>query len=324
MRKLSPIPDSVAVIAATAAIILQWISPETVELLRYPVLAIVVLFIGIPHGSLDHYVTARLYDLPFTIAGQLGFYLYYLVMVLLMSGIWLYNDLLGFLFFSVISMYHFGQADLRHLNIPRRFKAGLYLSRGTMILGLIVFSHIDYTAPVLAEITSRPILESPFVFANHKLLAFAAFIQYLLFQGILLLVYSRQISTPVYYTMGDALLVSSLFLLVDPILAFAVYFGAWHSLGHFREMHDFFRSTGPPMSMLELGVKATPFTLLTLIGLWIIYRSNEAFGLELEMVSLFFILISVLTLPHMLIVETMFSHQLEEDMQTRKPESFSY
>jgi len=102
---------------------------------------------------------------------------------------------------------------------------------------------------------------------------------------------------------------SLLFYTVHPLVAFAVYFGFWHSLGHILELIRFFNQHDQPTSLVDFYRKATLFTVLSFVLLGALYAAGDAFGTPMEMIALLFILISVMTLPHMIIVERLYQQR---------------
>jgi Brp/Blh family beta-carotene 15,15'-monooxygenase len=297
---------AVAITAAILSIILELTYPAFSNSVKYPVLGLCLLFIGIPHGAIDHIVTSKLYNLSQTISDQAKFYIYYLVMMTIMTLIWIIHPLSGFLIFALLTVYHFGQADLEHLPINKNIKRVLFLSRGSMIMGLIIISDLQYTSPILLDLTGINILEQISGASIHKTLLVILPLQYLIIQTAALVYYKFQASD-ITYILFDAFVVAALFLIVNPILAFAIYFGLWHSAGHVKEMMSYFEETGKKMTLKSFYLKALPLNLITLIGIGLIYWISQTYQFQLQIVSLLFIIISVLTLPHMLIVEKMYS-----------------
>jgi Brp/Blh family beta-carotene 15,15'-monooxygenase len=296
-----------SLIAAVTAILLEVTLPELANQIKYPALALCLVVIGIPHGSIDHIVTAKVYNLRYTLRDQLPFYLYYFAMMIAMAVVWIISPTAGLLFFLGITIYHFGQADLEHLNLSAIPKRMLFLSRGAMIMGLVLFSDLSYTGPVIQDITGLEILSSEFV-QNYSFQINLFFVlQYLLMQTGLISV-SNEMNRNEFLNLSiDSVLLAVLFWIVNPILAFSIYFGLWHSLGHVREMLDFFQQVGSPMSMKSFFIKSLPLTLITFAGMALMYGLIQAVNIGVSIISLLFIIISVLTLPHMLIVEKMYS-----------------
>jgi len=98
----------------------------------------------------------------------------------------------------------------------------------------------------------------------------------------------------------------TLFGLVHPLVAFSVYFGGWHAPSHILELLRFFRERGDAMSMSQFYREAFLFTALPFVGLAGLYAATQSFGLQNQMIALLFILIAIMTLPHMVVVEKMY------------------
>lgn len=291
-----------AVLVVTASSLLF---PETMISLRYYFLGLSMLLIGIPHGAIDHIVSSRLYNLDGNATDQLKFYIPYLLLMFLMALIWILSGVAGFILFALITMYHFGQADIEHLNLPSRAKTLLTISRGLMILSLVIFVDVDYTLPVIGEATGFALQNMDWLYENGYMVGVFLGLQH---PTLMLLVSFRcrsDLQSPWWYPTLDPLVILFLFIFNDPIIGFSIYFSLWHSLGHFMEMKDFFNRIGESLSVWKFYKLAIPFTLISIFGLAVIYVVNNSYGLEEKMVSLLFILISVLTLPHVLVVEKM-------------------
>lgn len=293
-------------IVSIGAIVLELLMPDIADAIKYPILIICLLIIGIPHGAIDHIVTSSIYNLSNSIYDQAKFYLYYLIMMGIMTGLWILNPALGFITFACLTIYHFGQADLEHFDIDLRIKKILFISRGAMIMGLIVFGDPAYTSPILFDITGFDLLNSR-IFSEYSSAIFWFLpLQYFFVQAIIF----KQAGISGYELLRitfDSTIIFALFAVVNPILAFSVYFGLWHSLGHVKEMLTFFAKTGRKMSIKTFYIKALPLIIITLAGISLVYWGSVTYNVQLQIVSLLFIIISVLTLPHMFIVEKMYS-----------------
>lgn len=284
--------------------------PDTMKSIRYYFLGLSMLLIGIPHGAIDHIISSRLFNLRGKLSDQLKFYIPYLLLMLAMALIWIVSGLAGFIIFALITMYHFGQADLEHLKMPGGNRWLLTISRGLMILSLIIFVNISYTFPIIQQATGLDIFNSEWLLKNSALLGTFLAIQH----PILLLITMHQFRTEQeyfwWYPVLDSLVILILFSSSDPIVGFSVYFALWHSMGHFLEMKKFFKDIGESLSLWKFYKLAAPFTLISLVGLALIYLLNEALGMEEQMLTLLFILISVLTLPHVLVVQKMLNTKI--------------
>ncbi|PSQ96285.1 MAG: hypothetical protein BRD55_07215 [Bacteroidetes bacterium SW_9_63_38] len=266
----------------------------------------VVVLTGMPHGAIDHLVAAELYDLRNTWTDHAKFYGGYLVLMALYGAFWVVAPVGSLLVFLVMTMYHFGQADLAYWRCPPVQARLLYLSRGLFLIGLPVAASPARVHPIFDAIASVQVSGWPLLDTHPNLVAAG-----LVGQHVLALIVAAVTNGRAWTKWGrEALNVSVLTLLfgsVPPLLAFAVYFGAWHSLGHILELLRFFREHGEePATMTAFYREAALFTVLPFVGLAGLYWGTQSFGSWNQMTALLFIIIAVMTLPHMIIVERLY------------------
>lgn len=307
MRHASALLRNVTAITGLLFVLLALAFPGWNTLIAPWIVLSAVFLIGIPHGAIDHVMASELFGLHTTLKDYLFFYGGYLILMLLVGALWYFLPVGGMILFLSMSIYHFGQADME--DFLRVDGGGLltapvwHVVRGLLIIGLILFSNTEVTYPILAEAMRIPearldsilpaaaygiaVATGPYVLATVAGMA------------------GRQIARPWYFLM-DSLLLVLVLMVAGPLTGFALYFALWHSAGHIREMQRFFRSRGRRLTLPAFYWKAAPFTLVSLAGLALLAGINRAFGLEEQFLSLMFILISVLTLPHMVIVDRMY------------------
>lgn len=271
-----------------------------------------IIVTGIPHGAVDHIVAAKVYKLENTFADKIKFYSSYLLSMLLLGLVWIISPLSGFIIFLASSIYHFGQGDLAYVTSrisggQKQFKVIetlLIISRGTMLIAMPVLFHTDITSPIIESATSGAISAQILNYENGSILGAAAFLFHLVVFLLFLPPWRNTIFRREFYLI---LILGSLFVFAHPLVSFAVYFGIWHGLNHFFELRDFLRNGGSNLSFFKLYKETIPFSLLSFFGLAVLWLVQDAIGLQNQMVSLLFILISVLTLPHMLLIDRMYN-----------------
>ncbi|MFB6247667.1 MAG: Brp/Blh family beta-carotene 15,15'-dioxygenase [Salinibacter sp.] len=280
--------------------------PASLQSSAFVVLLVAVVLTGMPHGAIDHLVAAKLYGLRFTWADQAKFYAGYLVLMALYGGLWIVAPVWSLMIFLVMTMYHFGQADLAYWGLPPFPARLLYLSRGLLLIGGPIAAFPTLVDPIFeaiagVQVSAWPLLSTrpDWVFAalvgQHGLAAAGS----ALACGAEREKWGREaLNIP---------LLSALFGVVPPLVAFSVYFGLWHSLGHILELLRFFRRRGgTPTTFSAFYREAALFTVLPFVGLAVLYGLTQSFGLQDRMIALLFIIIAVMTLPHMVIVERLY------------------
>lgn len=281
--------------------------PAAMESAALWIVVLSVLIIGIPHGAIDHIMAAELYNLNQTLKDHLLFYASYLLVMILIGALWIFLPEIGMAFFLIISIYHFGQADMEDFLTRREPMNRLfYIARGFLIIGLIVFSDPLTTYPIMADaMRMESITFSEFMPPAITSLWIIISIYFITAIAAIAL---NCIDGAVDFLV-DSLLVTFFLLVTGPLIGFAIYFALWHSAGHINEMREFFEERGKSLSVGRFYKKATPFTIVSIVGLALLLLINVQLSLENQFLSLMFILISVLTLPHMLIVEKMYEEK---------------
>lgn len=239
MRHRSLPLDIFTISVSLIAILVSIFRPDLAEASKYYIFATVMLLVGIPHGAVDHIISGKIYNLSNQISDQLKFYLPYLALILLMGIIWYLSPITGFILFLLCTVYHFGQADFIHLNMSTALKNGLYISRGLMIMGLAIFVSPSVSFPIIESIMNIEITAGSIINQYSLEIAVAAMAQHFLLLTITSFSCRKKMNTNNWYLLGDTILVCTLFWFAEPIIAFAIYFGFWHSLGHVKELKDF-------------------------------------------------------------------------------------
>ncbi len=220
--------------------------PGTVPAISPWLLLASVIVIGIPHGAIDHIMAEKVYGLDNTWKGTAKFYVGYLGLMFVVGMLWLLEPVIGMLFFFAISIYHFGQADLEDFVKPGSSGIPWYLVRGSLILGLILFSDTAVSYPIMAQALHMNPLTLFSVLPNGPgaLVALAAAYAALFAMALL----SGKVAVG-WRLLADSVLIVVLFLVAGPLIGFAVYFALWHSAGHIIEMQQFLRKKNRPMSL---------------------------------------------------------------------------
>lgn len=307
MRHQSPLLNIITVSVSFGFILLAITAPDIAAETAPWILIISVFIVGIPHGAIDHIMAAELYHLDQTLKGHLLFYASYLFIMILVGMLWVLFPIAGMVLFLAISIYHFGQADIEDFFTKNHSARIFYLNRGFLIIGLIIFSDTTITYPIIADA----------VHVNPELLFSTMPDPFTAITGIIFIytifslagIWKYRISNSLSY-LSDSLLLIILLLITGPLLGFAIYFSLWHSIGHINEMKSYFSQKNKLLTTLGFYKKAMPFTLISVLGLLLLFIINSFLNLENQFLTLMFILISVLTLPHMFIVDKMYAQHV--------------
>jgi beta-carotene 15,15'-dioxygenase len=302
------------ILASTAIgcllVIWQWYAGGIPVLVQGAVFAVFIFLTGIPHGAIDHLIaqeTAKRQQKGFNLP---LFLLNYLLTMLFYGMMWYFLPGVSLLFFLVISAWHFGETDIANAPSTALWNLTRFLF-GCFVLLWILLYHAPETAPILLRISQESDVVMPTwswlasnkgtVLINLGTLTAVAF--------VLAHRYTPKDLDQYRFLRLCAILVLTFFLPLLP--AFGLYFGGWHALCSFKNIHEYLleeRTDGdldPVATLLSVWRKTILFTLVAVafLGLatwyWLRYLNSW------DPLPLLFIFLSMITLPHLGVMHKM-------------------
>ena len=259
-----------------------------------------VVLIGLPHGAFDGAIANHL-GAGRSLAAATKFITSYCAAAGLVIAVWIMFPAVTLTLFLMISMIHFGRGDASAKSGPI-FMMQVLLHGGLPIFGIIYFQQssviplfdaLTNGSSNLAILTSNimvPVMGLTFVF--YGLMAF------------------RDSSLHVRFV--EFILLAVVFVILPPLVSFALYFCIIHTGRHMRRIWHVLASTISPKGLYQ---QAVGFTLASwLVGgaafLWL-----ENGDLDAALLQVVFIGLAALTVPHMILVDGFFAkeqrHQAE-------------
>ena len=284
------------VVAAGPMIGLPGPSPQAVL-----IIAAVGLLAGLPHGGIDHLLAMRLTGKPIVlvVVGYAG-------VAACAWGLLQWAGPVALAVVVALSALHFGLGELEVTREvtgwhPGRLTAAAVVVAGSGALLLPLARSGDQfnavataVSPGLAELIAMAPVRTGVLIA--WLVAAAVAVTAALMAG--------QRSTA-----GDIVLIGALGMLAPPLLAFAVWFGGWHSLRHLARMLtrdpdcaallDLGRRRAAGLRLARLAAPMTLAALLTVVALgWVTVTAPDPTAVMAAVLRL----LLALTVPHMLVV----------------------
>jgi beta-carotene 15,15'-dioxygenase len=232
----------------------------------------------------------------------------YLIIMMLYALAWYWFSGLSLMIFLVISAWHFGETDLEKAPQNAIIWSFTRLIYGMYILSFILLTHLDEVRPIVDKMIENQ--KSAIVFWNFITLNVKQ-ILYLLglsFTTIFIVAQSEFLIQfdKIRIFRLCAILIISAYLPLLP--AFALYFGGWHALCAFDNIHDYLRKDHPTLSFKFVYLKTLPFTILAIIFLCGFLWFAQIYTQHFDPFPILFIFISLITLPHLII-----AHQMNHD-----------
>ncbi len=255
------------------------------------VCGILLCTVGIPHGSNDH-----LYRPDKSFLGMMKFLGVYLGAMFLYLGLWWMAPLLALILFFVISFHHFGQSNFENESLT-------YLPSwlwGAWILIFPVLLHLNEAVGIFRKMISSNTISASAIFDSSSLSRFGwpfmAIIGLGLFYLISLFVFERK---EIFYYLVQFVVITLWYFVTPLLFGFIVVFCLWHALQSLHHQSIYYRQSMDG-SFKKFVVAMIPFSLLALLsfGFYVYLRGFQ--------IAEAFILLSVITLPHVAIMHRLY------------------
>lgn len=278
-----------ALIATAVFLLLQQAFPEELADWSPYLLAVGLIFPGIPHGALDHLAHGKSLRWP----ALLSFIAKYLAVVALVFLFWWLTPLGGLIIFLLYSAWHFGETDLRDWQIYSPFRAFLW---GSLALGVLLLGHPEQLSAFLETMSlpAQAVQQWPAPFNPYASIMLMGLIG-------LWLSFPKEGRKKAWPT----LLVLFLGLFLPLLLAFGLYFVALHS---FRGWDHLKRALSK--SNMQLLRQAAPFSLGAFaIGIGGYFLAQQQ-GWSLELWwPWIFVFVAAISAPHIWIMHHLYRRQ---------------
>ena len=279
----------IAVIIVVFYGVLAFINYQIALYFNYLVLTIGLMWIGIPHGALDHLLSKK------NNTSILNFIFKYLTIIALYLVLWQVAPMISLLAFVIYSSFHFGESEIIQTNesvktLRACLKAFLL---GFNILIFIIATHFEESLRTISFLSK----ESSSIFYEinapswYLAISIASF-SYILIQSI--------ISKKKEFI--GLLLLLAVGTLVPLTLAFGLYFILQHSYNAWIHLQK-----GLKMNATQLYKKSAIFTLGALVLFVVIaFCVRDSANLNAFWAN-FFVFIACISLPHFVLMHLFYS-----------------
>lgn len=260
------------------------------------VIEILVLFFGliltgIPHGAIDHLVARKTADKKSNKFSLVKFIFRYTILMLIYGCVWWLAPGFSLILFILFTAFHFGVTDLHYFGKENKMICFLF---GMNLTAWLLLSHqaelINWLYLIL------PNTDPIFVIINFLFKV----------NPIVFLFLAGLISFPKKSKRLDWVLFILLLILANQlglIAGFAFYFSGWHGWQAFNDIKNYINAEN---TIIQLWKKAIPFTILSLVALLVVYAITPGSVWQNLGAPAVIILISLLTLPHMEVMEQVY------------------
>ncbi|MFT4737258.1 MAG: Brp/Blh family beta-carotene 15,15'-monooxygenase [Cyclobacteriaceae bacterium] len=259
-----------------------------------------ILILGIPHGATDHLLWQNTGSQTSKHLPLWKFIVSYLAVMLAYVAVWYFFKTFAFVVFLAISAYHFGEAQLIKNIQNKRWDQVSYFLWGLSALLLIFFPHLSETK---ALIVPYLVDESAFQF-------FSQYRYYFLIGACtpLLFLFTFSSYKVLLHQFAELLLIYLISRYTSLLVAFAVFFSFWHAYDSTSFQLSRLRKSKKNFNLLSWVKKAAPYSAISWVGIILIISISLHLKLSWPLITLFFVLVSIITLPHVIIMSRFYFH----------------
>ena len=261
---------------------------------------LLVLIIGVSHGSLDHIKGKKLLGI-LNIKSTYIFYIIYILISALILVTWILLPSITLLIFLIIASFHFGKEDTQFLVDNRSYlNQLLFFFKGFLIILAPLTFHFEETITIFKVL----LIDNKIFYSNLNFIEANGVIQigiiFSLLSSVFLFLKNFEIKKFVIFLDYFSILILNYFL--TPLVAFTIYFCFLHSIRHSISLADELDRNNVINGFKIFFKKALPLTILTgIFSLIALYLLSNTYNLDSAILKIIFIGLASLTFPHILL-----------------------
>ena len=261
---------------------------------------LLILIIGVSHGSLDHIKGRKLLKI-FQINNIITFYTSYFLLAVTIIILWVLLPTVVLIAFLIVASFHFGKEDTQFLIDNNSYlNQFLFFLKGSLVILAPLYFNFNETVSIFKSllIENESFYQSLNVIENNNFLIIGIVLSAL--SSIILFFKKFELRKfTIFFDYFSIIIINMHF---SPLIAFTIYFCFLHSIRHSISLITELDQESLSNGLLVFIKKATPLTILTaifcLIGL---YFLNNNYNLDSAILKLIFIGLASLTFPHILL-----------------------
>ena len=261
---------------------------------------LLILIIGVSHGSLDHIKGKKLLEL-FNIKSNSIFYILYILISAAVIATWILFPSMTLILFLIIASYHFGKEDTQFLiNDRSYFTLILYFFKGFLIILAPLYFSFQETVGIFKLL----LIDNEMFYLSLKFIEINKIIQIGIICSTLssIFFFLKNFEIKKFVIFFDYFSILILNYYLSPLLAFTVYFCFLHSIRHSISLAIELDPNSIINGFRLFVKKALPLTILTCVfSLIALYLLSNSYNLDNAILKIIFIGLASLTFPHILL-----------------------
>jgi Brp/Blh family beta-carotene 15,15'-monooxygenase len=268
------------------------------------VLLLGVFIIGIPHGSIDHYLYMVNTHVKISAKYLIKFLVQYIGVGLIYALLWWLNPVLALVIFIGISAYHFGELDTLNFDFKNKTYAFFAaFSYGFIFLLNLLLVHSKDVLPIIASFPGISLTSADLLISTNILITMFPILSGILFLFIIGIALKKgtHFSKKTLNNFLILIILQAVVFSMPLILGFAFYFCAWHSVLSFKIIlnHVSWQTKSPQFVLKKLI--PTNVVAWLFLGVLLVYFKSDLNTL----LAILFLGIAILTAPHIGVISKM-------------------
>ena len=264
-------------------------------------IALVSLF-GIPHGSIDHVLYVSKMK-----SSKLFFYSFYFGLIFLYVLLWLYFPVISFIFFLLLSAYHFGESQFHFVSFDISFLKNIfYFVYGIFVISTLIYFNIPELKSLSQFNQDTIILDKIF---DQNIISYAYYVSlFVIIIFKLSLLYLKKFSISGLFNEIFTLFLINIISFIFPfVISFTLYFVLLHSIPVMFQEFKFLKEDNSNFNYRNFILLLLQYTLVSLFFTFIIFYCSYIQLIDISIPYLSMIIISVITLPHAVVMNLFYN-----------------
>lgn len=254
-------------------------------------LTLIILF-GIPHGAIDNVLSLSESNLS-----KSSFYFLYLLSMIFYAALWFITPIFSFIFFLLLSSYHFGESQLSNYNIKNISSKIIYLVWGIALMSTLFFYNSNELIKLFNNFTDTSIFNLIFEYSLLDILFYSSNIGLILI--LIHLKINNSINSQIFNSeLFQIALLHITFFVFPVVISFTLYFVFLHSIKVLVQEYSYLEQKLNGFNLIKFIKLLTPFTLLAIFFFSFLILISNYYKLNISLLLFSIIGISVITLPH--------------------------
>jgi beta-carotene 15,15'-dioxygenase len=310
LKNLPVLETTITIVGLVTLFILNFSGGISVEVQMW-VLMSLIFILGVPHGAMDFLVAEKNSTAEKKDFNIYKFVFVYVARLSIVALCWV-NPILAIIIFMTCSIFHFGETDLATIGINGRgfWWSVLFSLHGALVLCIITICPIQQIVSALPNLKTLPnFVTGAFAFLyNYKIIIVGTLLFAVLILSFLLTKGNyNAINYKMLFVYVSFIVVVSI---LPSILGFALYFAIWHSLVSLKNIFQFSKKQDSGSS--KTIHRFLLFSVLSLVSVVATYYLLSNYFPATNLLSATIVILSVLTLPHLIEMHGMYKQSIKQ------------